>query len=325
MQVHIQGVSAQALIDTGSAVSTISLKFYETYLHDILLQPVECLLTLECADGTELPYHGVISCELQVYGIADSPQTIQCLFLIVNDTKYHESVPTLIGTNILSVLLSETKQKYGVQFLQKVKVHTPWFIAFRCMTLRERGLSRRAYVLARVKSAEERPVTIPPNSSVTIQGYLFDKLPYRYYPVCGTLSPTARSRIPTDLDIEPSVITYDTAGSAPIPVHVSNITTNTVTINPRALLCEVQQISIQNFPRKTSYQKHLMYSLRLIYLEMSFLRNNCKKFMDYLTALTHCFPKETQISDIAHMLNTGLSSVMSLHLNNVSGAFHRLC
>lgn len=250
LEVHVQGVLTRALIDTGSSVSTLSRSFYDTYLHDIPLQPVECLLTLECADGTELPYHGVISCELQVDGIADSPQTIQCLFLIVNDTKYHESVPVLIGTNILSVLLSETKDRYGVQFLQKVKVHTPWFIAFRCMTLRERRLSRRAYVLARVRSAEERPVTIAPNSSVTIQGYLFDKLPYRYYPVCGMLSPTARSRIPTDLDIEPSVITYDTAENAPIPVHVSNITTNTVTINPRALLCEVQQVSIQNFQRK---------------------------------------------------------------------------
>lgn len=250
LEVHVQGVLTRALIDTGSSVSTLSRSFYDTYLHDIQLQPVECLLTLECADGTELPYHGVISCELQVDGIADSPQTIQCLFLIVNDTKYHESVPVLIGTNILSVLLSETKDRYGVQFLQRVKVHTPWFIAFRCMTLRERGLSRRAYVLARVRSAEERPVTIAPNSSVTIQGYLFDKLPYRYYPVCGMLSPTARSRIPTDLDIEPSEITYDTAENSSIPVHVCNITTNTVTINPRALLCEVQQVSIQNFQRK---------------------------------------------------------------------------
>lgn len=119
LEVHVQGVLTRALIDTGSSVSTLSRSFYDTYLHDIPLQPVECLLTLECADGTELPYHGVISCELQVDGIADSPQTIQCLFLIVNDTKYHESVPVLIGTNILSVLLSETKDRYGVQFLQK--------------------------------------------------------------------------------------------------------------------------------------------------------------------------------------------------------------
>lgn len=50
------------------------------------------------------------------------------------------------------------------------------------------------------------------------------------------LSLTARSRIPTDLDIEPSVIMYDTADNASIPVHVNNITTNTVTIYFRALL-----------------------------------------------------------------------------------------
>lgn len=84
-------------------------------------------------------------------------------FLIVNDTNYHETVPVLIGTKILSVLLSDTKQKFGVRFLQKAKLHTPWYLAFRCMTLRERELSRRSYVLALVRSAEERPITLPPN------------------------------------------------------------------------------------------------------------------------------------------------------------------
>ena len=39
------------------------------------------------------------------------------------------------------------------------------------------------------------------------------------------LSPTVNSHIPADLDIEPSVITYDTARTTPIPVHVSNIYT----------------------------------------------------------------------------------------------------
>lgn len=85
---------------------------------------------------------------------------------------------------------------------------------------------------------------------MTIQGFLFDKLPY--HPVCGMLSPTVRSHIPTGLDIEPSVIMFDTAKNVPISVHASNITTNNVTINPCALLCEVQQVSILtcNFPRK---------------------------------------------------------------------------
>lgn len=67
------------------------------------------------------------------------------------------------------------------------------------MTLRERELSRLSYVLALVRSAEERPITLPPNSRVTIQGYLYDK--FLYHSVCGMLSPTVRSHIPADLDI----------------------------------------------------------------------------------------------------------------------------
>lgn len=106
------------------------------------------------------------------------------------------------------------------------------------MTLRERELSRRSYVLALVRSAEERPITLPPNSSVTIQGYLYDKLPY--HPVCRMLSPAVRSHIPVDLDIEPSVITYETAKNIPIPVYVNIVTTNSVTVRPHALLSEIQ-------------------------------------------------------------------------------------
>ena len=66
VQVQVQGVLKQALVDTGSAVSTISRRFYDTHVSDIPLQPVESLLTLECAGGTEYPYKGVIVCELQI-------------------------------------------------------------------------------------------------------------------------------------------------------------------------------------------------------------------------------------------------------------------
>lgn len=127
---YIQGIPTQSLIDTGSAVSTVSRKFYETHLSDIPLQSVDKLLTLECADGTVLPYHGFIVCELQIDGISDKPETCTCLFLVVNQTNYHETVPVLIGTNILSTLLNDTKERYGVRFLQRAKLHTPWYLAF---------------------------------------------------------------------------------------------------------------------------------------------------------------------------------------------------
>ena len=248
-QVYIQGVPAKALIDTGSAVSTVSRKYYETHLSDIPLQPVDKLLTLECADGSELPYHGFIVCELQIDGISDSPETIDCLFLVVNETTYHESVPVLIGTNVLSVLITGTKKKYGVRFLQQAKLHTPWYLAFRCLALREKELVHRDSVLARIRSAENGRVSIQPNTNVTINGYLCNTV--QYHPVCGMLTPTKDSQIPTDLDIEPTLITYDGTGNGTVQVHISNITTNTVTVNPHSLLCEVQQVTVQNFPAQT--------------------------------------------------------------------------
>lgn len=64
------------------------------------------------------------------------------------------------------------------------------------------------------------------------------------------LSPTVRSHIPADLDIEPSVITYGIAKNIPIPLHVNNVTTNTVTVRQHALLCEIQKVSIHNFPKE---------------------------------------------------------------------------
>lgn len=248
-QVYIQGVPTQALIDTGSAVSTVSRKYYETHLSDIPLQPVDKLLTLECADGTELPYHGFIVCELQIDGLSDSPETIDCLFLVVNETTYHETVPVLIGTNVLSVLISGTKEKYGVRFLQQAKLHTPWYLAFRCLALQERELIHRDSVLARIRSAETKRISIQPNTNVTINGYLCNTM--QYHPVCGMLTPTKHSQIPADLDIEPTLITYDGNGRDTVQVRISNVTTNTVTVNPHSLLCEVQQVTVQNFPVHT--------------------------------------------------------------------------
>lgn len=42
---YIQGIPTQSLIDTDSAVSNVSKKFYDTHLSDIPLQSVDKFLT----------------------------------------------------------------------------------------------------------------------------------------------------------------------------------------------------------------------------------------------------------------------------------------
>ena len=63
--------------------------------------------------------------------------------------------------------------------------------------------------------------------------------------MCALLQATAKSPIPTDLDVTPVLVTYDYSKTHTVPVHISNVTTRTVTVNPRALLCELQPVSIQ--------------------------------------------------------------------------------
>ena len=241
--VHVNGVSTVALLDTGSSVSTISQSFYETHLKEIPLQPITDLVSIECADGRPLPYHGFVSCPVHVDGISDRTIDIECLFLIVPTTTYHESVPVLIGTNILTALLHQTREMHGVRFLQEAHLFTPWFLAFRCLSMRDKELSKSNNVLAVVRSAEQKPITIPPNKEVVVDGYLQNRVPY--HPVCALLQATAKSPIPTDLDVTPVLVTYDYSKTHTVPVHISNVTTRTVTVNPRALLCELQPVSIQ--------------------------------------------------------------------------------
>ena len=96
--------------------------------------------------------------------------------------------------------------------------------------------------MALIKSAETRPITIPANTEVVIQGYMDKMLPYPS--TVSMLHPTKNSVIPTDLDIVPAVISYDQNHRENIPVHIANVTTRTVTVSPRSLLCELQPVSV---------------------------------------------------------------------------------
>ncbi len=50
--------------------------------------------------------------------------------------------------------------------------------------------------------------------------------------------------MPCDIDIEPSLVSYMYQDSELVDVHISNVTTRTVTIQPNAILCEMQPVGI---------------------------------------------------------------------------------
>ncbi|XP_056017057.1 uncharacterized protein LOC130053684 [Ostrea edulis] len=254
VSIKVFNIATTALLDTGSTVSTISETFYKEHFPEIPLQSLEFALSVECADGQQLPYSGYISLEIQISGISSFPLLNDCLFLVVPQSDYNSKVPVLIGTNLLGIIMETTKDMYGYQFLQKADMHTPWYLSMRCLVMRERELSKNRNILAFIKSAENRKITIPANSEVVINGYLDKKVLYE--PVCAIIQPTSSSFIPDDLDISPTLVTYDCQKTELVPIHITNISTRTVTVPPKALLCELQPVTVESH-RSSKEQKLL--------------------------------------------------------------------
>ena len=259
--VKVNGIPASALLDTGSTVSTVSESFHRQYLADQTIQALNHILHIECADGQDLPYLGFITVDLELPGTSSSDRLQPCLLLVVPDSSYNRSVPLLLGTNVLNAAMDDVRQRFGPRFLQDANLFSPWFMTFRCLLLREKELHKRNNRLALIKCAEGKTVRIPPNRDVVLQGYMDHELPY--HPVCGLLQPTQKAAIPTDLDIAPSLVSYQFRDNRLVPVHISNVTTRTITVSPNAILCELQPVSVADIDMPDVDDHDVLYDVTL--------------------------------------------------------------
>ena len=231
------------LLDTGSSISTISKAAYDQYLSSYPLEPITEILTVTCADGESLPYLGFISVPISTGNNSLTDEPLDAIFLIVPDTAYHSEVPVLLGTNILDVMWSKARETCGNKFLQAANLTTPWYLALRCISIREKELARNHHALAIVKCAAKESITVPPNSEVTVQGYMCKQIPTQ--PMCAILHSSPKSKLSSDLDISPFLITYRHDDSDLVPVSISNVTTLTAVIRPHDVLCEIQPVNVQ--------------------------------------------------------------------------------
>ena len=240
-QVSINGIEITSLLDTGSCVSTVSKSFYDKHLSHLELLPLNSILKLECADGQSLPYFGYIQADLQSVNFpTEHVQT--SILLVVPDTEYNLNVPLLLGTNVLVEFLNDCKIELGENFLQTANLYTPWYLAFRCIVIRQKELKKNKQRLAVIRSAELDNVSIPPNSTVTIQVITSKELDY--HPTCAMLVPTEKSVLPDDFDITPAVVHYTCGNNGIIQVQISNVTTSTFTVSPRAVICELHPVHV---------------------------------------------------------------------------------
>lgn len=258
--VCIQGKTIKALLDTGSTVSTISRSYYQQNLANLDLNPMEDILNIECAGGQMLPYDGFIEVDISLTNIG-GPYT--CMLLVIPDSPYNSQVPLLLGTNVLNTIMEECRNGYGERFLQTAKLTTPWFTAFRSIVLREKELSRNNNKLAIVKFAGNANIIIPPNTNITLPGYLDKQL--QYCRTSAMIHPTTSSILPSDLDVAPSLIEYEYHQTNEVSVEVSNVTTRTVNVSPHAILCEIQPVTIEDDTQKekTEFSPPLLEQVKM--------------------------------------------------------------
>ena len=98
--VEINGISARALIDSGSQITTLSEEFYNSLdpkpdFNDI----VEFNLKIKAAVGNIVPYSGCIKCLLQVPFVGG--HVIEIGAFVVPTTDYTLEVPVIVRTNAI--------------------------------------------------------------------------------------------------------------------------------------------------------------------------------------------------------------------------------
>ena len=249
-ELDIDSNHTKGLIDTGSTVSTISYAFYTKYLSHLELKPVKQILDIECADGSPLPYLGFIEAELRVKYLS----SLMVPFLVVHDTKYNNFIPVLIGTNCLQPLMSDCKCKHGVRFLQVANLTLPWYTAFQCLSARDRQLKKNGYSLGLVRNCEQ--TVLPSNQQITLSCYVDRALPYQS--TLAMTQPSRLSSVSSDVDVPPMLISYDYKDNGRFDMVLSNITTRTVSIPSKTIICELHPVTLDSTVRqKTNVQSSI--------------------------------------------------------------------
>lgn len=251
-EISLNGAKCTVLLDTGSTVSTVSEMFLKQFLSvtGVKRHPLEDILRIECASGDMLPYRGYVELQVTIPGSLDQEQP--SLFLVVPDTNYNRRVPALMGTNILKTLMEKCQASHGTQFLQKTSLSTAWTLAMNCMTIQDQKVRRSGGRLGLVKCATREAVRISPNQKAIVPVSVSDVVD------CNSLSlfqPTKKTKLPEGAVVTPALI-RNNAKPDFLQVEISNSTYGTVVIQPQALLCELQQVDLEDH-RETAKDQQL--------------------------------------------------------------------
>ena len=211
----IDGVTAKALIDTGSQISTISEAFWKTKIRDL----DELDLEVKCADGSPLLYIGYVAVHVSSLFVEDSQDEDHFYPLLVVPAT--ESVPIIAGTNVIARLKQRT--------LGDVDVPDEWDLAFSSLTSNSVGVFKST-VKVTLQPMEVRTVVGLVRKGQSVESAITEQIEG------GSLPKVA---------VCPRVVKLDNPGkTSRVPVRLCNISARVITIPPKGNLRDLQEVKV---------------------------------------------------------------------------------
>ena len=106
-QVKLEGQKFNALVDSGSMVSQITVSLAKALKLDI--KQLQTLIPMERAGGINVPYLGYVEATLGIPEVEAFDE--DCLFLVISDHTYGRRVPITIGTLHIDLIIEKATKK----------------------------------------------------------------------------------------------------------------------------------------------------------------------------------------------------------------------
>ena len=229
--IFINGVKTSGLIDTGSMVTSISETFYKNMNPQPQLHAItEFGLSVQSANGTDLPFKGYIEAEFSAPILSDCVLNIP--LLVVSDTEYNSQVPAIVGTNVIRLCKAEVSNH---------EVPVEWQTAFDLLC--DDSIP--------VKTTSNYAIRIAPYEVKTIHGLARKTGDFE-----SALTEHTDTSLPGNLTICPRVVSLKSPGNTVrVPVRVCNLSARAIEIPPKSLLCSLNSVSVVDSWTPASSQK----------------------------------------------------------------------
>ena len=224
MNVHVEGQSLPALLDTGATVSTISRSVVDQL--GLPISPTESL-NVECANGQPLPYVGCVVANVSLVDSINKP----CLFLVVPNQSHTQTVPLLLGTNNLEQLIPGDDILPG-----------PLKLVAACIKQRQKHIRDNAGSIATLKFVGRQAETLPSGctTSVTVSLGSFPDFP----PSHTVVESSQLSQLPGDVEVSPTLHFLKGRGNFQITLH--NTSSQTFKVQPGDIIAQLSPAVVTN-------------------------------------------------------------------------------